>query len=171
MNEHQALVAKAIDLYRALGHTVEDVAEIEPKRTDLVIRSSKGEKWVARCDSNPEVSSASVKLFLTHLMNYKANKAAIIASGRLSGEARDLLVGKPLEFIDADSLARLQESADNVRATAARARAPVRVEPVKVRKPGRQGCRRWVRPLLVGLLVLAAVLVVLLLAWNGWVPF
>ena len=170
MNTHQALVAQAVELYRSQGHYVEDVAEIDALRSDLLIQSSKGEKWVARCDSNAEITPASVKLFLTHLMNYKAHKAAIIASGRLTGEARALLAGKPLEFIDAATLAGLQQSAAGMQAAAARASRPVEVQPEKPPKPRRRGWRRWVRPLLFGLLVLTIILVVILLAWNGWLP-
>jgi hypothetical protein len=167
MNAHQALVAQAVELYRSMGHYVEDVAEIDELRSDLLIQSSEGRKCVARCDSSAVITLASVKLFLTHLVNYKARWATIIASGRLTVEARALLAIKAVEFIDTAALARLQQSAARKWAAAEQASRPVEVEP---EKPLKQRRRRWVRPLLFGLLVLTIILVVILLARIGWLP-
>lgn len=168
MNAHQALVAQAVELYRSLGHYVEDVAEIDELRSDLLIRSSKDKKWVARCDSNAVIKLASVKLFLTHLNTYKAHKAAIIAPGHLTVKGRALLAIKAVEFINSATLARLQQSTTHKQAAAEQASRPMEVEPEKPRK---QRQRRWIRSLLFGLLVLTIILlVVILLAMNGWQP-
>jgi hypothetical protein len=169
MNGHQALVDEAIELYESLGHTVEQVAEIDELRSDLLIQSSKGEKWVARCDSNAQISVGSVKLFLTHLANYKVQKAAIITTGTLTSRAKKLLAGKPMEFIDSAALAGLREKVEGKT-------GPLR-EPDPFIEPegdwpqkGRRGWRRWIRPVLFGLFVLAVVLTCLLLAWWGLLP-
>jgi hypothetical protein len=167
MNAHQALVARAVELYRSQGHYVEDVAEIDELRSDLLIQSSKGKKWVARCDSNARITLASVKLFLTHLKNYEAHKAAIIAPGQLTAEARALLAIKAVEFIDSTTFARLERSAARERAVAEQASRPVVVEP---QEPPKQGRRRWVRPPLFWLLLLTIILVVILLARIRWLP-
>ena len=171
MNGHQALVEEAIELYRSLGHIVEQVAEIDDLRSDLLIQSSGGEKWVARCDSNAQITSSSVKLFLTHLATYQAKKAAIITSGALTSDAKTLLSGKPMEFIDSAALANLRDRADGKS-------VPPRVEASSFIQPEaewpqtgrRRGWRRWVRPVLFGLVILATVMVALLLAWFGMLP-
>ena len=59
MNGHQALVDEAIELYHSLGHTVEQVAEIDELRSDLLIQSSDREKWVARSDSTVLIRGAT----------------------------------------------------------------------------------------------------------------
>jgi hypothetical protein len=171
MNGHQALVDEAIELYHSLGHTVERVDEIDELRSDLLIQSSEGEKWVARCDSNAQISAGSVKLFLTHLATYQAKKAAIITSGVLTSRARKLLAGKPMEFIDSATLAGLRDKIEGKTGPLGGGPGPF-IEPDAEwpQKGRRRGWRRWVRPLLFGLLVLAVVLICVLLAWFGLLP-
>jgi len=166
MNAHQALVAQAVELYSSLGHYIEDVAEIDEFRSDLLIRSSKSKKWVARCDSNDVITLASVKLFLTHLKTYKAHKAALITPGQLNVKGRALLAIKKVEFIDSATLARLQQSTTHKQAVPEQASRPMELESEKQRK---QRQRRWIRSLLFGLLALTIILLgVILLAMNGW---
>ncbi len=171
MNGHQALVDEAIELYSSLGHTVEQVAEIDELRSDLLIQSSGGEKWVARCDSNAQISAGSVKLFLTHLATYQAKKAAIITSGVLTSRAKKLLAGKPMEFIDSATLASFRDKVEGKTGPLAGDPRPfIEPEGEWPQQGRRRGWRRWVRPVLFGLFVLAVVLVALLLAWYGLLP-
>jgi hypothetical protein len=171
MNGHQALVDEAIELYNSLGHTVEQVAEIDELRSDLLIQSSNREKWVARCDSNSQVSAGSVKLFLTHLATYQAKKAAIITTGALTSRAKKLIVGKPIEFIDSATLASFRDKIEGKTGPLGGAGGSF-IEPESEwpQKGGRRGWRRWVRPVLFGLLILAVVLSCVLLAWYGLLP-
>jgi hypothetical protein len=171
MDGHQALVDQALELYRSLGHFVEQVVEIDELRSDLLIASSQGERWVARCDSNAQITPASVKLFLTHLANYKAQKAAIISTGALTSAAKQLVAGKPLEFIDTATLVSYQEMAQSKQSKSEQTFEEAQIEwgsagAVK----GRRGWRRWIRPLLLGLTLLAITLVVIALAWFGLLP-
>jgi hypothetical protein len=171
MNGHQALVDEAIELYRSLGHTVEQVAEIDELRSDLLIQSSKGEKWVARCDSNAQISAGSVKLFLTHLATYQAQKAAIITTGALTSRAKKLLAGKPMEFIDSATLASFRDKVEGKTGPlGGSSSAFIEPESEWPQQGRRRGWRRWVRPVLFGLFVLAIVLTCLLLAWYGLLP-
>ena len=171
MNGHQALVDEAIELYRSLGHTVEQVAEIDELRSDLLIQSSNGEKWVARCDSTAQISSSSVKLFLTHLANYQAKKAAIITTGVLTSSAKTLLAGKPMEFIDTATLASFRASTQpKLRQQQGDDSSFIQPEAEWPQTGRRRGWRRWVRPVLFGLLILTVVLGCLLLAWFGLLP-
>ena len=169
MDGHRALVDRGIALYRSLGHTVEQVVDIDELRTDLLIASSGGERWVARCDSNAQITAGSVKLFLTHLANYKAQKAALISTGLLNGEARRLIAGKPLEYIDSATLSNFEKLASG-------GEEPEEAEfdtgtiDWEGTKKGRTGWRRWVRPVLMGLTLLAILLTILLLAWYGLLP-
>jgi hypothetical protein len=170
-NGHQALVDEAIELYQSLGHTVEQVAEIDELRSDLLIQSSDWEKWVARCDSNAQISAGSVKLFLTHLATYQAKKAAIITTGTLTSRAKRLLEGKPMEFIDSATLANFRNKIEGKTGPLSGDLGSF-IEPESVwpQKASRRGWRRWVRPILFGLLVLAIVLTCVLLAWFGLLP-
>lgn len=171
MNGHQALVDEAIELYHSLGHTVERVAEIDELRSDLLIQSSEGEKWVARCDSNAQISAGSVKLFLTHLATYEAKKAAIITSGALTSRAKKLLAGKPMEFIDSATLTSFRDKIEGKTGPLPGDPGPF-IEPESdwPQKGRRRGWRRWVRPVLFGLFILAVVLGCVLLAWYGLLP-
>lgn len=170
MNGHQALVDEAIELYRSLGHTVEQVAEIDELRTDLLIQSSSGEKWVARCDSNAQISAGSVKLFLTHLATYQAKKAALITTGVLNTRAKKLLAGKPMEFIDSATLVSFRNKIEGKTGPLGEARDPFIEPESEWPQKSRRGWRRWVRPVLFGLFVLAVVLTCVLLAWYGLLP-
>jgi hypothetical protein len=169
MDGHQVLVDRALELYRSLGHTVEQVVDIDELRTDLLIASSGGERWVARCDSNAQISAGSVKLFLTHLANYKAQKAALITTGILNAEARRLIAGKPLEFIDSTTLSDFEKLAGDKGQPDETAYDTGTIDWEGV-KQGRRGWRRWVRPVLMGLSLLAILLVIVLLAWYGLIP-
>ena len=154
-----------------MGHTVEQVADIDELRSDLLIQSSKGEKWVARCDSNAQITPSSVKLFLTHLATYQAQKAAIITTGSLTSRARKLLAGKPMEFIDSAMLSSLRDKVEGKT-------GPLKKDPEPFIDSGsewpqsgrRKGWRRWVRPLLFGLFILATVMLCLFMAWFGLLP-
>jgi hypothetical protein len=171
MNGHQALVDEAIELYQSLGHTVEQVAEIDELRSDLLIQSSDREKWVARCDSNAQISAGSVKIFLTHLATYEAKKAAIITSGALTSRAKKLLAGKPMEFIDSAMLASFRDKIEGKTGPLPGDPGPfIEAEAEWPQKGGRRGWRRWVRPVLFGLFVLATVLTCVLLAWFDLLP-
>lgn len=171
MNGHQALVDEAIELYHSLGHTVERVDEIDELRSDLLIQSSEGEKWVARCDSNAQISAGSVKLFLTHLATYQAKKAAIITSGVLTSRAKKLLAGKPMEFIDSTTLAGFRDKVEGKTGPLPGDPGPfIESDAEWPQKGRRRGWRRWIRPILFGLIILATVLVCLLLAWYGLLP-
>jgi hypothetical protein len=169
MNGHDALVDEAIELYRSMGHIIEQVAEIDELRSDLLIQSSGGEKWVARCDSNAQITPGSVKLFLTHLATYQAQKAAIITTGALTSRAKKLLEGKPMEFIDSATLAGFRDKIEGKTGPLGGAQGAF-IEPESEWSQKRRGWRRWVRPVLFGLFVLAVVLTCLLLAWYDLLP-
>jgi len=170
MDEHRALVDRALELYGSLGHFVEQVVEIDPVRTDLLIASSGGERWVARCDSNPQITAGGVKLFLTHLANYKAQKAALISTGLLTGEARKLIAGKPLEFIDRATLSDFERLAEGSEGLAGSDQDYGTIDWSGTGRKSRTGWRRWVRPVLMGLALLASLLIIVMLAWYGLLP-
>lgn len=169
MDGQHALVDRALELYRSLGHFVEQVVEIDGLRTDLLIASSGGERWVARCDSNAQITAGGVKLFLTHLANYKAQKAALISTGLLTAEARHLIAGKPLEFIDSATLSDFEHLASGSVQPGESEFDTGTIDWEGVKR-GRTGWRRWVRPVLMGLTLLAILLSILLLAWYGLLP-
>ena len=145
------------------------MVDIDELRSDLLIASSGGERWVARCDSNSQITAGSVKLFLTHLANYKAQKAALISTGLLNGEARRLIAGKPLEFIDNATLANFEKLAGE-KDQPKEPEFDTGTIDWEGTKRGRTGWQRWVRPVLMGLSLLAVLLIILLLAWYGLLP-
>jgi hypothetical protein len=170
MDGHSVLVERALELYRSLGHFVEQVVEIDELRTDLLIASSGGERWVARCDSNAQITPGGVKLFLTHLANYKAQKAALITTGMLTGQARQLIAGKPLEYIDSATLSNFEQLAGEKNQPEEQDFEDGTIDWEGTGRRGRTGWRRWVRPVLMGLSLLAILLIILLLAWYGLLP-
>jgi len=88
------------ELYGLLGHQVERVIKRGSLTSDLIIKANNGERWIARCEQSREVNDSTVRDFFQVLAVEKAKQAAIITSGVVTPQARELVKGKPVHLLD-----------------------------------------------------------------------
>ena len=79
----------ATELYVLLGHEVQETIPRTDQETDLIIRSSDGKKWLARClKLEATVDEAAMRDFYTMVRQEKAELGAIITLGTFTPQAR-----------------------------------------------------------------------------------
>jgi hypothetical protein len=99
--EAQELTKLATELYTLLGHEVQKTVLRADQEVDLVIRSSDGKKWLARCRSQASpVSEGEVRSFYSVLQQEKAGQGAIIALGAFTPQARQWAKSNLLYLLD-----------------------------------------------------------------------
>jgi hypothetical protein len=100
-SEVQELTRLATELYTLLGHEVQKTVLRADHEVDLVIRSSDGKKWLARCRSQASlVSEGEVRSFYSDLQQEKAGQGAIITLGAFTPQARQWAKSNLLYLLD-----------------------------------------------------------------------
>jgi hypothetical protein len=99
--EAQELAKLVTELYGLLGHKVERVIAQPDHDVDLMIQSSNGKKWIARCSSLEEtVGETEVRNFYGVMRQEQAAQGAIITLGGFSPQARQWAKSNLLYLLD-----------------------------------------------------------------------
>jgi hypothetical protein len=88
------------EIYTQRGHLVQQELKRDDSTTDLIIKSAKGEKWIARCISKSQVSANDVNDVLRLAQAEQARQVAIVTTGSFTPNAHELAKGKSLFLID-----------------------------------------------------------------------
>ncbi len=104
--EPQALPQHVAELYALLGHAVQKMVPRSEHMVDLIIRSSTGKKWMARCRSQAEnVGETEVRDFYSVMHQEKAAQGAIVTLGGFTPQARQWAKDNLLYLLDKDEFA------------------------------------------------------------------
>lgn len=146
----------ASELYGLLGHKVESIIERENGASDLVITADTDERWIVRCIRSKEVTDSTLREFFPVLAAEKARQGAIVTTGAISPQARELANGRPLYLLDGQLLqdylrqARGQAQQDTITASQESIQAgakPLEVPLASQPKSGAKATRRKVSDL------------------------
>lgn len=101
-----------VELYHANGHPAERTGATGDHGVDVVIHANNGEKWVAQCKRwRGTVGEPVVRDFYGVMQHEKADKGAIITSGKFTLQAREWAKGKPIILYDGDEFLQAWKSA------------------------------------------------------------
>jgi restriction system protein len=99
----KAFEEMVVEFYIALGHRAKRTGATGDHGVDVVVHTSEGEKWVVQCKRwRGTVGEPIVRDFLGVIQHEKADKGAIITTGKFSAQAREWVKGKPLTLIEGD---------------------------------------------------------------------
>jgi len=99
--ETQELARLVSELYALLGHKVERVIAQPDRELDLLIQSSNGKKWIARCNGLEEtVGETEVRNFYGIMRQEQAAQGAMITLGDFSPQARQWAKSNLLYLLD-----------------------------------------------------------------------
>jgi hypothetical protein len=111
-NQHREIVLHAIRVYQLLGHAIEEIVPVDESRTDLKIRSDKGELWIARCDTGEDIDAESIRSFIVSCSLQGPQQLAILTTGVIATSARDYVEGHPIHLVDSQLLREFEVRAE-----------------------------------------------------------
>lgn len=92
-----------VELYTAMGHKARRTGATGDHGVDVVVQASNGEKWVVQAKRwRGSVGEPIVRDFHGVMQHEKADKGAIITTGRFTAQARDWAQGKPITLLEGD---------------------------------------------------------------------
>lgn len=93
----------AVELYTAMGHKATRTGATGDHGVDVMIQAANGEKWVVQCKRwRGTVGEPIVRDFYGVMHHEKADKGAIITTGKFTPQAREWAKGKPLTLLEGD---------------------------------------------------------------------
>lgn len=92
-----------VELYVAMGHKAKRTGTTGDHGIDVVVQATNGEKWVVQCKRwRGTVGEPVVRDFYGVMHHEKADKGAIITTGKFTPQAREWARGKPLTLLEGD---------------------------------------------------------------------
>jgi len=90
-----------MELYQAYGHQARRTGATGDHGVDVVIQTKNGEKWVVQCKRwRGNVGEPIVRDFYGTMQHEKADKGAVITTGRFTQQAKEWVKGKPIYLYD-----------------------------------------------------------------------
>ncbi len=90
-----------MELYQAYGHQAKRTRATGDHGVDVVVQTKSGEKWIVQCKRwRGTVGEPIVRDFFGTMQHEKADKGAVITSGRFTQQAREWVKGKPIYLYD-----------------------------------------------------------------------
>ncbi len=91
----------AVEIYEMRGLKVERTGATGDHGVDIVVESSRGEKWVVQCKRwRGAVGESVIREFFGTMHHEKADKGILITTGTFTAQAREWAKGKPLNLVD-----------------------------------------------------------------------
>lgn len=134
-----------VELYNSLGHVARRTGATGDHGVDVVVEASNGEKWIVQCKRwRGTVGEPVVRDFHGVMQHEKADKGAIITTGKFTAQAQDWARGKPITLLEGEEfLERLQRARQSsttktayVATTASTASAAAPIAPPRCPKCG-----------------------------------
>lgn len=92
-----------VELYTALGHKARRTGATGDHGIDVLVHANNGEKWIVQCKRwRGTVGEPIVRDFHGAMQHEKADKGAIITTGKFTAQARDWARGKPITLLEGD---------------------------------------------------------------------
>ena len=108
-SEFESYVAQ--QLFALHGYTVVNTPDTRDGGIDIVVVDESGRRAIVQCKRyKGTVGASTVRDLYGTLMHSGADLGYLVAAGKISAEAREWAVGKPLVLIDGDELVRLSRS-------------------------------------------------------------
>jgi restriction system protein len=102
--EFEALV---VAYYEALGHKARHSGGSGDHGMDVVVETAEGEKWIVQCKRwRGTVGEPAVRDLYGVMHHEEAARGVIVTTGRFSEQARDWVVGKPIELVEGEEFMR-----------------------------------------------------------------
>lgn len=98
------LIAMGTDLYQTLGHHVRDVTRPAKDVADLIIDSSGGQRWIARCLAKPTINSQEVASFHKAIRKTGIPQSALLTYGSFTNEALEEAERGDIHVLDLPAL-------------------------------------------------------------------
>ena len=123
------LVAATRALFEQLGHQVVKVEQKGPGASDIYIKSSKQEPWIARCFNKDEVTTLDVKMFSEKINSIRAAKGALLTQGSFTEDARSEAKLSGIDLVDGNQLDEFLRTAKHKLNTIKKESKPQTAEP------------------------------------------
>jgi len=106
-----------VELYMAMGHKAKRTGATGDHGVDVEVQAANGEKWVVQCKRwRGTVGEPIVRDFHGVMQHEKADKGAIITTGKFTAQAREWASGKPITLLEGEQflqyLQRVRRSAN-----------------------------------------------------------
>jgi len=103
--QFEDLVAKLFQVY---GHHVENVGGKSDHGVDLVVISNRGEKWIVQCKRySGSVGEPILRDLFGTMLHEGAQRAYLMTTGEITGQAQVWAEGKPMILYDGDALVKM----------------------------------------------------------------
>jgi hypothetical protein len=107
--EFESLV---VELYTLLGHKASRTGAVGDHGVDVIVHANNGEKWVIQCKRwRGTVGEPIVRDFYGVLHHEKADRGAIVTTGKFTEQAMRWARGKPIELVEGGEFLRLMKRA------------------------------------------------------------
>lgn len=92
-----------VELYTAMGHKAKRTGATGDHGVDVVVQANNGEKWVVQCKRwRGTVGEPVVRDFHGVMQHEKADKGAVITTGKFTLQAKEWAKGKPITLVEGD---------------------------------------------------------------------
>lgn len=92
-----------VELYTRMGHNAKRTGAIGDHGVDVEVQAANGEKWIVQCKRwRGSVGEPIIRDFYGVMHHEKADKGAIVTTGKFTPQAREWAKGKPLTLLEGD---------------------------------------------------------------------
>jgi HJR/Mrr/RecB family endonuclease len=108
-----------VEYYTMMGHKAHRTGAIGDHGVDVIIQAKNGEKWVVQCKRwRGSVGEPIIRDFYGVMQHEKADKGAIVTTGKFTPQAKEWAKGKPISLVEGDTFLSYLKKAQTLHSTA-----------------------------------------------------